>query len=53
MHSQSILHVAKNYSFQRELVHVLFPWSTPINVISLKIRDQRAMTLGFDVSDNH
>lgn len=33
-------------------VYVLFPWSTPINVISLKARDQRAMTPGFDVSDN-
>lgn len=54
MHCQSILHAVKKHEFKTEFggVYVLFPWLSPINVIALKVRDQGAMTSGFDVGDN-
>lgn len=38
MHTQSILYVVKKHEFKKGIraVYVLFPWPSPINVISLK-----------------
>lgn len=51
-YSQSIPHVVKKHEFKREFVqvYVLFPWSSPINVISLKVRERWLQAL---MSHNH